>query len=78
MHVEVAMHPYLVSLCQEYVELVDAMRGGQHPQEELREIDSQRQVTHNQLLEITRMTRADDMYAYAKAVILAAKTGGTQ
>jgi hypothetical protein len=42
------MYPYLVSLRQAHVELVDAIRGGQHSQDELREI--------------TGMTRADDMF----------------
>lgn len=60
-------HPYLHSLCVEYVELVDSMRGGMH--DDHHALDSQRQITHNQLLEITGLTRADDMYLYAKQVL---------
>lgn len=70
------MHPYLISLCQEYVELVDSMRQGRYTAAELRELDSQRQVTHNQLLQITNLDPSDDMYAHAKAVLLAARAGG--
>lgn len=72
------MHPYLISLCREYVELVDAMRFGQYSRDELRELNSQRQVTHNQLLDITGMDRSEDMYAYATAVLLAAQGGNIQ
>lgn len=72
------MHPYLISLCREYVELVDSMRFGQYSRDELRELDSQRQGTHNQLLDITGMDRSEDMYAYARAVLLAAQGGNIQ
>lgn len=66
-------HPYLLSLCQEYIELVDMVRTGRYDADDWRELDSQRQVTHNQLLDITGLTRDDDMYAYARAVVLDAK-----
>lgn len=67
-------HPYLHSLCVEYVELVDSMRGGMH--DDHHALDSQRQITHNQLLEITGLTRADDMYLYAKQVLAEARARG--
>ena len=70
------MHPYLLSLCAEYVQLVDAMRHGRYSDTELRELDSQRQTTHNQLIDVTRLTPRDDMYRYAKAVLLAAQAEG--
>lgn len=70
------MHPYLLSLCKEYIKLVDTMRSGQYTLEELRELDSQRQVTHNQLLELTDLEREDDMYAHARAVVIAARAQG--
>jgi hypothetical protein len=70
------MHPYLISLCEEYVQLVDAMRHGRYTAAELRELDSQRQVTHNELCRITGLDPSDDMYAHAKAVLLAARAGG--
>ena len=51
------MHPYLISLCQEYVQVVDAMRHGRYTAAELRELDSQRQVTHNDLCRITGLAQ---------------------
>jgi uncharacterized UPF0160 family protein len=72
------MHPYLISLCEEYVQLVDAMRNGRYTSGELQQLDSQRQVTHNQLVQITGLDHSDDMYAHARAVLLAARAGGYQ
>jgi hypothetical protein len=34
------MHPYLVSLCREYVDLVDGIRSGNYTLEEIRQLDS--------------------------------------
>lgn len=62
---------YLVSLCQDYCAYVDAMRGGQYTTEEIRAIDSQRQVVHDELCRITGKDRSEDMYAYARAVVRA-------
>lgn len=64
-------HPYLLSLAAEYIELVDAMRNGRYTPDELRALDSERQVTHNALIDI--VGTQPDMYAYARAVLLAAK-----
>lgn len=72
------MHPYLVSLCQEYVEQVDGMRSGTYTVTEIRQLDSQRQTTHYELCRITGKTHDEDMYAYARAVILAARRGNYQ
>lgn len=72
------MHPYLLSLCEEYVQLADMMRHGRYTAAELRDLDSQRQVTHNQLLQITGMDRIEDMYRYAKSVLRAARGGNYQ
>ena len=49
------------------------MREGQYEPEELRDLDSQRQVTHEQLLEYTGLTRSTDMYQYARTVLHAAR-----
>lgn len=54
------MHPYLVSLCQEYVELVDGMRSGTYTVAEIRQLDSQRQTTHYELCRITGKTHDED------------------
>jgi hypothetical protein len=72
------MHPYLLSLCQEYVSLVNAMRQGGYTAEELRTLDSDRQVTHRQLMQLTGLEQHEDMYAHARAIILAARGGNTQ
>lgn len=57
------MHPYLISLCREYVDLVDTMRSGNFTVVEIRQLDSERQNTHNELCTITRMSHSEDMYA---------------
>jgi hypothetical protein len=67
---------YLISLCREYTTLVDAMRSGQHTTEEIRQLDSQRQVTHNEICRYTGQDRSADMYTYARAVLHAARAGG--
>ena len=72
------MHPYLISLCQEYVELVDNMRSGNFSLEEIRQLDSQRQTTHYELCRITSKSHDEDMYTYARAVVLAARGGNYQ
>jgi hypothetical protein len=72
------MHPYLVSLCQEYVELVDNMRSGSFTLAEIRELDSQRQNTHYELCRITGKSHDEDMYTYARAIMLAARGGNYQ
>lgn len=70
------MHPSLIALCEAYVQLVNDMRSGQYTTAEIRQLDRQRQVTHNELCRITGLDPSDDMYAYAKAVLLAARAGG--
>jgi len=72
------MHPHLISLCQEYAELVDNMRSGRFTVAEIRELDSQRQNTHNELCRITGKAHSEDMYSYARAVILASRRGNYQ
>lgn len=69
---------YLVSLCREYVEYVDAMRSGQYSIVEIRQIDSQRQIAHDELCRYTGYDRNVDMYAYAKRVLYAARGGNIQ
>ncbi|NOK59142.1 MAG: hypothetical protein GFH27_549283n398 [Chloroflexi bacterium AL-W] len=72
------MDTYLVSLCEEYVSLVDAMRDGQHTTEEIRQLDSQRLVTHDELCRYTNKDKSFDMYAYAKTVLHASRGGNIQ
>lgn len=69
------MHPYLISLCEEYVDLVNTIRSGGYSRNEYHQLDSQRQVTHNQLLDILNLTRDDDvdMYERARGILLDAR-----
>lgn len=73
------MHPYLISLAQEYVDLIDDMRSGSYTVEEIHQLDSQRQTTHLELCRITGKSHSDDgMYSYARAILLAARAGDYQ
>ncbi len=71
------MDPYLIGLARDYVDLVDAMGNGQYTRSELHTLDSDRQVLHNQLRQYTNLD-PDDMYAYCRALLLAARAGGYQ
>lgn len=71
------MDRYLLSLAKDYTELVDAMRHGQYQPHELRTLDSDRQVLHNQLRQHSGLD-PDDMYQYCRALLLAARAGGYQ
>ena len=68
-------HPYLLSLCREYVDLVNTLKSGGYTRSEFRILDSQRQVTHGQLLDILNLTRDDDvdMYQRARDILLDAR-----
>ena len=72
------MHPYLLSLCQEYVELIKTMKKGGYSTDQYRQLDSQRQVTHEQLIQITGIERDSgiDMYQYALDIIEQARNQG--
>ncbi|NCC35587.1 MAG: hypothetical protein EOM24_26775 [Chloroflexia bacterium] len=72
------MDRYLLSLCQDYVELVNRMRQGQYTPEEWQTLDRERQVAHRQLAEYAELREQDDAYAYARAVVLAARGGNYQ
>lgn len=70
------MDAYLISLCRDYIDLVDGMRNGRYTTEEVRQLDSQRLVLHDQLCQHTGFDRSLDMYAYARRVVHAARAGG--
>ena len=62
----------LRTLAEEYVVLVEAMRGGQHADmEEYNRLSADRTLVHNELLQLTKMTRKDDMYRHCKALLAA-------
>jgi hypothetical protein len=58
----------LTGLCSDYLDYIDQMYGGGHEYETLRYFDSQRQVTHNQLLDALGLDRSHslDMAVFAR------------
>lgn len=60
----------LRTLAGEYVDYVQAMRTGQfEDDEEWRRLSSERTLVHDELLRMTGMTRADDMYAFCRNLL---------
>lgn len=60
---------YLLTLCREYLDLIDNMRSGRYTTEELHELDSQRQYTHNELCRLTDYDRSVDMARVARLIL---------
>lgn len=60
---------YLLTLCREYLDLIDNMRSGRYTTEELHELDSQRQHTHNELCRLTGYDRSVDMARVARLIL---------
>lgn len=60
---------YLLSLCREYRETVDAIRSGRFSVEEIHQLDSERQGLHNELIRLTGYDRSADMYRVARLII---------
>jgi len=58
----------LTGMCSDYLEYIDEMTGSGHDYETLRYFDSQRQVTHDQLLDALGLDRTHpiDMAAFAR------------
>lgn len=58
----------LTGLCSDYLDYIDQMNGGGHDYETLRYFDSQRQVTHDQLLDALGLDRSHplDMAVFAR------------
>lgn len=50
--------PYLEGLCRDYLDYVDQMSNGQHARSTIHYFDSQRQVTHDQILERLGLDRS--------------------
>ncbi|HEU5013355.1 MAG TPA: hypothetical protein VFT66_12525 [Roseiflexaceae bacterium] len=60
----------LRALAEEYVTLVEAMRGGQYADsDEWQRMSSDRTLVHDELLSLTGMTRRDDMYRYCRDLL---------
>ena len=68
--------PSLLSLAREYLDLIEQMRSGGYTIEEIRQLDSQRQWTHNDLLRLTGLDPADDMAAYCRRLLHVARGQG--
>ena len=60
---------HTLTLCREYLDLVDAMRSGQHSTDDLHALDSERQNIHNELCRLTGYGRAVDMYRVARMLL---------
>jgi hypothetical protein len=53
--------PGLDGLCADYLDYIAAMSSGQHDRETIHYLDSQRQVTHNQILEALGLDRSSPL-----------------
>jgi len=60
---------YIVSIAREYLETVDQIRSGRFSTEEIYQLDSQRQLLHNEMCRITGYSRNIDMYRAARMII---------
>ncbi len=60
--------PGLDGICRDYLDLIREMKSGQYDRETLHHLDSQRQVTHDQILGYLELDRSDnlDVEAFAK------------
>jgi hypothetical protein len=60
--------PGLDGICRDYLDLIREMKSGQHDHETLHHLDSQRQVTHDQILGYLDLDRSVtlDVEAFAK------------
>jgi hypothetical protein len=69
------MDLHLLTMLKEYVDFVDAFNSGDY-EGSIQGLDSQRLVLHEQLLQYTGLTRATDMYRYAKDQMHLARMAG--
>ena len=60
----------LYTLAAEYIALVEAMRGGQYADsDEWQRLSADRTLVHDELLQLTGMTRRDDMYRHCRTLL---------
>lgn len=58
------------ALAEEYVGFVEMMRGGQYADmDEYQRLSADRTLVHDELLQLTGMTRNDDMYRHCKSLL---------
>jgi hypothetical protein len=65
-----------LSLAQEYLDLIASMRSGGYTTDEIHQLDSQRQWTHNELIRLTGLHPSDDMAAYCRRILHLARGSG--
>ena len=60
--------PGLDGICRDYLDLIKEMRNGKHDRETIHYLDSQRQVTHDQILGYLELDRSSslDVEEFAK------------
>lgn len=60
--------PGLEGICRDYLDLIREMHSGQYDRETIHHLDSQRQVTHDQILGYLELDRSDhlDVETFAK------------
>lgn len=69
---------YIISLCRDYIETVDAMRSGLYTTEDIHTLDSQRILVHDELCRLLALDKSVDMYRRVKAILMAAKGANQQ
>lgn len=66
----------LLTLAREYLDLIANMSSGDYTTEEIRQLDSERQWTHNELIRLTGIDPTDDMAAYCRRLLHIARSSG--
>jgi hypothetical protein len=69
------MDAHLLAMFKDYVDIVDAIRAGGYDGD-IHSSDGQRLILHEQLLEATGLTRATNMYEYARNELYLAQLAG--
>ena len=69
------MNEYLVSLAQEYLDLIDKLGSGMFSREDMSELDKQRQTTHYQLCDVLKVPHSHAFDMYSKAVEIVNRSG---
>ena len=66
----------LLTLAKEYLGLIEDMRSGRYTTAEIRQLDSDRQWLHNELIRLTGLDPSDDMAAYCRRLLHIARGQG--
>ena len=71
------MDNHVTMLCREYIRMVDDMRSGYYSTEEIRQLDSDRILLHEELCKIMQQPHDDGMYQHAKNILHLARLAGS-